>query len=54
MGYVYLSNGSRHVACSCKQQCMDVPEEECHHLAVCKGLPLPPRKPLVEIVMVPR
>lgn len=40
--------------CACERACGDVPEDRCHPLAVCKGLPVPPSPPLVTVVLVHR
>ena len=42
------------VNCRCRVHCGDFPEADDHPDAVCKQLPIKPREPLVEIVMVPR
>lgn len=36
--------------CQCRQVCGDLPEDQDHPLAVCKGLKRPP----VEVVLVPK
>jgi hypothetical protein len=36
--------------CNCTAICMDADDEE----GTCKGLPMPPREPLVEFIVVPR
>lgn len=36
--------------CNCRVKCMDADDED----GVCKGLPEPPKPPLVEIVLVRR
>jgi hypothetical protein len=39
-------------ACGCRDRCGD--DGDLEGPGVCKGLPLPPREPLVEVVLVPR
>lgn len=41
------------VRCGCVNECGDLPPQDDHEDAVCKGLPRK-REPLIEIVMVPR
>lgn len=48
---VYLA-GMWFDACGCSEKCGDDGDHE--GPGVCRGLPLPPRPPLVEIVLVPR
>jgi len=40
-----------HCKCGCHQVCGDLPEDRDDPRAVCRGLRLPPREPLVEIVL---
>lgn len=40
--------------CRCQTECMDDGGEGADGPGTCKGLPMPPRPPLVEVVLVPR
>lgn len=39
--------------CACRETCGDVPEEDDPD-GTCKGLPQPPKPPLIEIVLIDR
>lgn len=49
-----MSVAAQPLRCACKTVCGDVPEHADHPNAVCKMLKLPPKKPLVEVVLVHR